>query len=486
MVAVSLVGCLGAYDGPPAPTDRAVEAPPDTGTQVAAGSVPTAFPAQCAVWASNALRVWCDASPPIAGPVTVTLTPADGEGRVRTFRSDASLPFHHVFGWGLTASTRYAWRIDDDVTGLSVAGELVTGPLPSGFELLDVEVERSGPAGIELLLVPLTCPPGTLALLDADGAVVWYEVPNQLADLAGSINATAFTDRRTIVVVVGRSTVLEFDLAGRLLMRSDRGDQFADFLHHDVYERDGLVYALHSILVSNDPDPDLVYDGVYVIDAAGTVIADISTVGWYPVVIAPWMTTEPYWDGPYEEADDFTHGNSVYVDPAGDLWLSFRHLHAFAKVDARLGSPTFGAPYFTVVGDDRSTLAPTFALSGSDPSFAGQHDVHLADDGTVLLLDNGFFDDAPTRGVRYALDEPAGVLTELDAWDVGGPCLHLGAIRELTSGDQAGDVVITCQSDRTVGEYPPGASAPVWELTATCAAIGPLVYPFPKAIPVAW
>ena len=71
------------------------------------------------------------------------------------------------------------------------------------------------------------------------------------------------------------------------------------------------------------------------------------------------------------------HMNSIVLDPAGNLLISFRNLNAAYNIDARTGQILWS------VGGKHSSLR-----MGPGTDFFGQHDVEYADSHTIRLFDN--------------------------------------------------------------------------------------------------
>lgn len=434
------------------------------------------FEASCRLAEDNALRVWCTATLAAPSSLRVELAEVAAPDQVQTFLSEAPASEHRVFAWGLVASTAYTWTVIDERTGASVQGELVTGALPPEFEALTIKTEETAASDVDAVLIAPACPGGLFVMLDRFGRIIWYQRQVDLdPEMLGSINVATWTEDRTIVAVIGRTHLLEFDLTGQILMRSRRGEDFDGYLHHDVFKRNGYIYALSAYAEDID-DLTLVVDGVYVFDQAGTVVDEISLAGLWPVVVQPLMVGG-YWGSLFADAVDFTHVNSVYVEPGGDVWLSFRHLHAFAMFRGGPGQPGFGELLWSAVGNQDSAIlgAADFTAEGTE-QFEGQHDVHPTEDGTILLLDNQLAPGSFARGARYSLDKVEGTLSLVERWNLGMWCPIQGSIRELPGGH----VLLSCATAGRMREYAGGAL--VWETSALCHNVLPAS--FPRAIPI--
>jgi hypothetical protein len=465
MLLLTLWACTEPTPKPARPEEITLPATGDT-----AESPP--FEADFALDAVNVLRVWCTATLPAPSTVRVELTPILAPEEKQIFTSSEVGLEHTVFGWGLFATTTYVWRVVDEATGREVTGSFVTEALPPEVADLNVSAGEDLGSQLDLVLMAPGCPGGVLVMVDRQGRVVWY---HRMSDfdpaLTGAINISTWTEDGTILAVMGKSAVFEIDLAGNVLVRADRGVQFEHHIHHEIFKRNGYIYALKSTTELVD-DVEIVADGLYVFDKTGNVVDEMSVAGLWPIVVQPLMLGG-YWSGLFIGAVDFSHVNSVWVEEGGDIWLSFRHLHAFGKFRGGPGGEGFGELVWMAVGQEDSPIAGTsnFELAGNDPQFEGQHDVHPAEDGTVLMLDNGLTPGDFARGVRYLMDEREGKLTEIESWNLGMWCPIQGAVRELPGGN----VLITCASLGRMREYDTERNI-VWEASALCRETLPAVF----------
>jgi hypothetical protein len=440
--------------------------PPDTGTRPGVGD----FPAACRVEEDNVLRFHCTATLSAPAPVRFDLV-GGPEDPVRTFRDGNVTVDHDVLAWGLAPSTTYTWTATDETTGEQTVGVIHVDALP--VELLDLTMTLNAPdpakVGVDAIVFQTGCPAGHTVMVDRFGRVIWYQdVEKVVGAEVGFVNAFTFTDAQTVLLEVGKSVWIEYDLDGNLLRQGFLGSDFDDLVHHDLFEKDGIVYAIHSHTATK-LGAETIIDGIYAFDAYGQVIDDFTNEDLYPYASSPWMIGG-YWAGAFPGAIDFSHTNSVWVDDAGDLLVSFRHLHAFAKFQGGPGTDGYGTLLWTAVGSDQSVIWPEsdFTLAGVDPTFSGQHDVHQSADGTLLLLDNGLPTDGPTRAVRYDLDEAAHTLTEIDSWSLGLTCPVQGSVRDLPNGD----VLAVCAIYGDAKELQPQSDdVPVWEVTAKCKGV---------------
>lgn len=471
-----LLACAGD-DGTTDPTGSTPTG--STGSTGDTGGPTDPLDASCALSPDNALRARCAVSLPAAGEVRVEVWPTADPAEVHTYASAAARS-HDLLIWGLRADTDWTWRAVAPGVG-EASGALRTGSLPAPLTTtFEVDAPDPGASVDGLLMVP-GCNAGWLVITDPRGRIVWYQsIEEALPLLPPSVNATSFTEDGTLLLGLAKLSIVELDLDAGLKMRLDRGHEFTDYVHHDLFRRDGYTYALRAARSTVD-DVDYVMDGIYVFDDAGVLVGEVRTEELFAPSPEAWML-DGYWGGLFAGAFDYTHANSIWADEAGDLYVSFRHLHAVAKIGGGPGTPGFGELQWLAVGDDRSPVWPgDLALSGEpgvDPVFAGQHDARLAADGTLLLFDNGFGGGETARAVRYAVDPVAGTMRALEDWDTGALCATQGAVRELADGH----LVVTCPTAGLVQEFAPGREDPLWTMTADCGSVFPAV--IPRAIPI--
>jgi hypothetical protein len=144
-------------------------------------------------------------------------------------------------------------------------------------------------------------------------------------------------------------------------------------------------------------------------------------------------------------ANDWTHCNSLYLLPDGDLILSIRNQDWVVKINYQNGSGN-GQIIWTLGNLGEQAGTPYFALAdgvGSWPWFAHQHDVEF--DGTNYeLVDNGNTRvSAPplglgygqTRGQVYSLNETTLIATQLISENLGAFSGGFGSAQLLANGD---------------------------------------------------
>jgi hypothetical protein len=135
---------------------------------------------------------------------------------------------------------------------------------------------------------------------------------------------------------------------------------------------------------------------------------------------------------------NWTHGNAIDFDDAGNLLVSFRNLGEVAKIDARNGDVLWR------LGGRRNEFA---FIGAPTPSFIGQHSARASAPGALLLLDN-IGDPAQSRVERYDIDENARTARLVQSYGstpavstlIGGSVQSLPVGRTLVSFGTAGRV----------------------------------------------
>lgn len=135
---------------------------------------------------------------------------------------------------------------------------------------------------------------------------------------------------------------------------------------------------------------------------------------------------------------NWTHGNAIDFDGAGNLLISFRELNEITKVD-----PVTGAVLWRMGG-----IANQFTfIDTSLPAFAGQHSVRVTGPDRILMLDN-IGNPLASRAERYVIDEAARTVRLEQAYAsapsvvalLGGTAQNLPGGRTLVSFGSAGRV----------------------------------------------
>ena len=236
--------------------------------------------------------------------------------------------------------------------------------------------------------------------------------------------------------------------------------------HHDVFRRDGRTY----VLVQESVDGVLL-DAVQVFDASGA-----------PEAV--WRLADhldPAVDRHGYLINDYSHANSIWVDEAGDWYLSSRHLSAVFKV-AGLEAPDAGEVRWVLVGDPEETRVEGTLQLLDEASFVRQHNVHVTPDGRLALFDNRLQFPERSRVLWLAIDEQAGTAAVDQLWTLPLHCPFQGGAWTTP----AGTALATCAPHRIAFELAPDDEEPVAQLEVSCASAGQDSY-VPRMVPLtAW
>jgi len=125
---------------------------------------------------------------------------------------------------------------------------------------------------------------------------------------------------------------------------------------------------------------------------------------------------------------NWTHGNALDRDAAGNLLLSFRSLGEITSIDSRTGDVLWR------MGGTRNEFE--FGFDGvSTPAFAWQHGLRTTGEGSLILLDNRG-DPAESRAERYEFDAGARTARRVASYGSLPPVVALlgGTTQPLPGG----------------------------------------------------
>ncbi len=464
-----VIGCTGGTT-----SDDAGETDVDT-DQVVVGTADTGAPdpalsVACAMSADNPLRASCEVAVVPPAVVEITLTRDDGGAPERTFNSPEGTDAASVVLYWMAPETDYTWTASVPTAPDlgEVTGALRPGALPAE---LGITTTVTGTASASLYGLASPCSEVSAAVIvDGAGVPQWI----QPIESQGYVDAVTFTEDGTVLALVG-SDITEYALDGTVLLHLERGTDFAERIHHDVFRRDGLTYGLFQEAVQSGPG-DYLMDGFYVFDAAGAIVGEWHLIDHHVPVIG---TQIPL-------GIDYSHANSIWVDEAGDVLVSFRHLSAFAKI-AGLQAADSGAIRWTVSGDPtHSPLGGGFTLTasaGGIETFELQHNVHPLPSGAYALFDNRKSFLEPSRVLQLQVD-PVALTADISAvYTLPEHCPFQGGAWHTDAGNPIG----TCAPLRTAYEFD-GAAAPgsaaTFTLQAQCGSeLGIFV---PRVTPLEW
>jgi hypothetical protein len=432
----------------------------------------------CAVQPDNALRVDCAVALEEPGPVELVYAPADG-GEERTVSSGESLDRHVLTAWRMRPDTPYRYVARALSTGETFEGAWTTHPLPPEASVL--AVPSAPTTATDDVLFVLSCARGYAFAVDAEGQPVWYQDLGEGRPGNHVARAVSVDDQGEISALIDQSLLRRFSPQGELLFEVDTEELGLEgALHHDLFRKDDLLYVLFAA-VRDFGGQRYVLDGLYVLDAETG--AHLATWELSDVVVPEGQHgSSGYWDLRFPNADDWSHGNGLFVDDALGVWTTWYQLDAVTRIDGDPASPTFGSLQLAVAGDTRS---PWPALPVTDPrgltdddTFSRPHHPLLLSPGRLSLFDNE--QESPSRVLELQLDEPAGTAEVTGSWDVGASCPVEGAAFPLSNGNW----LATCPAEHHLVEIDAETAELVRTLPISC---GPLTEGFlPKGIPVRW
>jgi len=404
---------------------------------------------------AHPLRVACEVSISHSAPLTFSFG-VETADRTLSFEADT----HHVFTvTGLTADTDYLFTAS--TSGATASGDFRTGLLP---DLPAIEVE--GEASFDYVLFSHD---DQVIVATTQGEIVWYEVfeGEAATPQKGRVSGTAWAGD-AIGVAIG-SSLYEVALDGTVRFASYRGLGHDLPLHHDVFIRDGLRYAVNAQLHTFDGH-DFVIDGFYVFDDSGIIGT------WN---LADHLDSDPVWTGQklrfwsdeWPGAEDFAHANAIYATEDGTLLFSARRLNRVYAISG-FHQPDFGDILWVLDGQTGADFEITGSPDGKN-DFDGQHHPQLVGE-TLTLFDNRIGLNA--RTVAMTLDIPAGSATITEVHSLHRRCSIQGSTYVLANAN----VVATCGSSKEIFELEAGVDEdPLWTLTIDSAGVV-----LPRGIPI--
>jgi hypothetical protein len=384
-------------------------------------------------------------------PVEVRFARADGTGTERIHASAAGAGEHTVPLYLMEPDADYevtasATAFPDDPAPAVVVH---TGVVP---ELVRSALDVTGVSSVPMIGTHLPCSNDAIAVIYATttGRLLWYQEldPEGMFD---GMHMVQFTEDHTVLGETSHA-VVERDLTGAVLLQRERGVDYDRELHHDLFKHAGDYYLLYQ----EDLGGGLTSDGFVVWDATGAEIADWRAADRFTI--------------PADAGGDWLHTNAIFVDPTGDVLLSFYARQTLAKVEGDLASPSFGTTLWTLPGLPSEPFAEEqfqfdvdwSQVVGGD-GFSFQHSATVRNDGRVMVLDN-----FSGRALVFATDEVAHIAVAEEAWDAfEDTCGTQGTARDSTSGH----TFVGCDGPH-MREYDPAAGL-VWSADVTgCGAGG--------------
>lgn len=325
----------------------------------------------------------------------------------------------------MAESQAYDWRgsAKQGATTVHTARNgITTGALPN--EMVDIAFSTWGtPDGVNNVAFNYACEQGAdpdhdwIVIADNTGRVVWYEDPANVIGAPNTISALNISrPDKHILVVVGRSYILEYALDGTLVKVYCRDDDtvggnqcedavspdayFTDYVHHDVLKAGSYIWALtaeeQTVTDSDNCDAaaatyPIIVDGVYAFNTSTDAIAEEWDFGevYSPSYADSTCTscTSSYWNGRLTGCD-WAHTNSFWVDAAKQWTFSPRDWARVVSVDGDPASGTYRDLDWELEGDGVGGDFVLFSTPAYTATFSGQHAAIWTPSDTLLVYDN--------------------------------------------------------------------------------------------------
>lgn len=368
--------------------------------------------------------------------------------------------------WGLKPATRYNWQVlVDPAVGADYTDarirRLTTSNLPAFLPMLTPTTWGEAPDFDHVLfhLRTTSTVDGSIIIADPDGTIRWY----QHAPATGeSYSASWYSaEEDAVYALVELERLVRYSMDGEKTLDWDTSGVLADPVHHTVTTHDGIIYV-QVVRQSSNGVHTYAEDGIEGYDADGNLVYEwwLSDGGLDPTTNPPymWATAGSGFDDIWPGIQDWAHGNSLQIrDEGGSLkaYLSFRVLWQTAKVDMATGAVEWLMGQNTQAA---SIASNDFTLDPSGVSttwWQYQHHLHVEDDGTWLLFDNGNRRDS--RGLAFEVDEGAGTVeitrevtfADLEDGDFDGRCDRVGSTVRTPSDH----LVLMCGPHQLIADF---------------------------------
>ncbi len=460
-------------DTPRGPDDSTPPFVETADTGLSPTGAPTTLSASCSLADDNTLRAWCTVTVDPPQPVEVAFAKADGTGLERVHDGPDALSEHRVGLYFMAPRTDYAFtvRAPEAWNQPEVTGVVTTESPPEGAR---VEYQVTGTSSAAMVGLTTPCTGSYVVVAGTDGEPLWYHQFQTAGPISG-VEGVQFTEDGTVLALTGGS-IIEVDLMGAERLRIVQGMHFTQALHHDTFRRDGLTYALFNEVV-NHLGENFTLDGVYVFDDTGTLVGE-----WHLYDHFQPQSFEAPWG-----SADYSHANAVWADDSGHLYVSFRHLSGFVKLDGDLASPQFGDIEWRLSGNtaEDPDLGTDFTLGttvGGTADFQQQHNVHQLPDGRFTMFDNRIGLQVLSRLIQLEVDEVSDTAEIVGTYTLPVHCDFQGGAWHT----DAGNPMATCAPYREAYEFEDGAAGdPIWTMTASCPSGGFQVF-IPRFTPLDW
>jgi len=317
---------------------------------------------------------------------------------------------HSLLLAGLRADTSYTYRIvtwDGREAGASEVSAFRTDALPAELP----NFTQTGGGLDRFVVVPLVGGPPTVAILDAEGQVVWYHEDERGLDIHRAILAADAASVLYDASLLGEDSTPDSEIV-RVGLDGTEIESFpVPYLAGDFVElEDGTLAAI----AMEDPGSSGTLRGDQIVEISPQ--GDVSTV----------FSTADCFDEARDIGDGsgsvWTLANAIDYVKVGDeesYYVGLENLSSIVKVDRASGDCSW------VVG----STAPTLAFADGSRVFRHQHQFTTYGDSLLVMDNDG--DPNEARLVEYALDLDATTATETRIVR-SSPAVHVAAFGEPT------------------------------------------------------
>ncbi len=364
---------------------------------------------------------------PVPATSTVEFGPSLAYGR-QTPRGEALVTDHRVMVVGLPASCACFLRavsVAVDGTLFRSADVSYTTPEgPAGLTFTN-ELARAG-SGEPPWVLALAAARGSVAIVDGDGALIWWR---ELPEGAGLEQARVSEDR--LYVYYNQLSGLATDPTSSTVtkLRLDGAEEHVvptPHGHHDFLLPGGENIAyIQADIRGYDLEGDgvieaVVGDAIQVVGPDGASLAQVWN-SWDSLTVGGARET-PYFPGAW----DWLHVNGLW-EADGDWYVSSHMLAAILKIDG-----STGAILWQLGGDDSD-----FVFLDGTPRFSHQHSPRILGDRLILFNNTDGEGDPPASyAVEYQVDEAARTVREVRRHERDTPTWSsiLGNVDVMTDG----------------------------------------------------
>jgi arylsulfate sulfotransferase len=391
--------------------------------------------------------------------------PSDTFWQATSFKGCNGTTSLNFYVAGMRAATTYLLQHDVYNGPFDSVGPVLsftTGAVPSDSGVPAYSVKKASAAPnntAEPVLLSIGAAPYAT---DASGQLIWYLPPTDLPIRSLTRPVKGGTFLLTVADTgnaYGAQLLREYDLAGNLVRETNfaaisqqltaRGADPITSIHHEALRLpDGSTAIIASVEKVADQGAgrvDVLGDMAVVLDSNLQVKFswnefDHLNIG-RPAILGETCKPDnpgcpPVTNPKYSVANDWTHSNSLWLAPDGNLIISIRHQDWVIKFRYQSGNGDGTILWRLGKDGDFEISAPP---SNPYPWFSHQHDVEYASNGLLTLFDNGNTRVAMlggnSRGQGLHLDEANKTATLEVNLDLGDYSSAVGTAQLLSNGN---------------------------------------------------